>query len=179
MADFASASPQRMGLVSDPRFVEWGAVFAGGVMAAAISFVLLTFGTTIGLSFTSQWASAGLSAKAIASLAAFWTMASQIGAAMIGGYVAGRMRSRMGEIAEHEVEFRDGLHGGLVWAIGVSIGAGLLFAAVHDGCPAGEQGIGQRNGHKSNWIPGRRLAAHRWHAHTSRHGGHKPSDQRW
>jgi hypothetical protein len=31
-------------------FVEWGAVLAGAFLAAAISFVLLTFGTAIGLS---------------------------------------------------------------------------------------------------------------------------------
>jgi hypothetical protein len=35
-------------------------------------------------------------------------MAQQIGAAMVGGYVAGRMRSRWDQITEHEVEFRDG-----------------------------------------------------------------------
>src|SRR5687768_17700700 len=73
-------------------FVEWGAVFAGAVLAAAISFVLLTFGTAIGLSATSPWPNAGLSAKLIASLAVFWAMALQIGAFLAGGYVAGRDR---------------------------------------------------------------------------------------
>jgi hypothetical protein len=36
-------------------FVEWGAVLAGAALSAAISFVLLTFGTAIGLSATSPW----------------------------------------------------------------------------------------------------------------------------
>src|SRR5437588_473826 len=75
-------------------FVEWGAVLAGAVLAAAISFVLLTFGAAIGLSATSPWPNSGLSAKVIASLAVFWAMAQQIGSIMLGGYVAGRMRSR-------------------------------------------------------------------------------------
>ena len=97
-------------------------------MAAALSFVLLTFGAAIGLSFVSPWANAGASTKVIASLAVFWTMAQQIGAAMVGGYVAGRMRSRWGETTEHEVEFRDGLHGGLVWAVGIIISAALLLS---------------------------------------------------
>ena len=110
-------------------FVEWGAVLAGGAMAAAISFVLLTFGTAIGLSFVSPWANVGASTKVIASLAVFWTMAQQIGAAMVGGYIAGRMRSRWGETTEHEVEFRDGLHGGLVWAVSIIISAALLLSA--------------------------------------------------
>ena len=110
-------------------FVEWGAVFAGGAIAAAISFVLLTFGTSIGLSFVSPWANSSAAPKVVASLAVFWMMAQQIGASIIGGYVAGRMRSRWGENTEHEIEFRDGLHGGLVWALGVIISAFLLLSA--------------------------------------------------
>src|SRR4051795_5469593 len=90
-------------------FVEWGAVLAGAILAASLSFVLLTFGTAIGLSATSPWPNSGLSAKLIASLAVFWAMAQQIGSIMVGGYVAGRMRSRWHE-AGHEAEFRDGLH---------------------------------------------------------------------
>src|SRR4030088_1535758 len=108
-------------------FVEWGSVLAGAILAAAISFVLLTFGTAIGLSATSPWPNSGASAKVIASIAVFWAMAQQIGAFMAGGYVAGRMRSR-GHEAGHEVEFRDGLHGGLVWAVGVVIGAALFLS---------------------------------------------------
>src|SRR5437588_1743477 len=107
-------------------FVEWGAVFAGAVLAAAISFVLLTFGAAIGLSATSPWPNSGLSAKVIASLAVFWAMAQQIGSIMLGGYVAGRMRSRWHEPG-HEAEFRDGLHGALVWAVAVLISAFLVF----------------------------------------------------
>ena len=110
-------------------FVEWSSVFAGAVLAAALSFVLLTFGTAIGLSATSPWPSSGLSVKWLASLAVFWALTQQIGAFMAGGYVAGRMRSRWRGTADHETEFRDGLHGGLVWAVGVVIGAALLMAA--------------------------------------------------
>src|SRR5436190_4664694 len=108
-------------------FVEWGAVLAGAFLAAAISFVLLTFGTAIGLSATSPWPNSGTSAKVIASVAVFWAMAQQIGAFMAGGYVAGRMRSRWHEVG-HEAEFRDGLHGGLVWAVGVVVGAALFLS---------------------------------------------------
>ncbi len=109
-------------------FVDWGAVLAGAFLAAALSFVLLTFGTAIGLSATSPWPGSGMSAKVLASLAVFWVMAQQIGAFMVGGYVAGRMRSRWHEVNQDEVEFRDGLHGGLVWAVGIVIGAAMLLA---------------------------------------------------
>lgn len=109
-------------------FVEWGAVLAGAFLAAAISFVLLTFGAAIGLSATSPWPNSGVSAKLITTLAVLWAMMQQIGAFMVGGYVAGRMRSRWHEPTQHEVEFRDGLHGGLVWAVGIVIGAALAMA---------------------------------------------------
>jgi hypothetical protein len=110
-------------------FVDWGAVLAGAFLAASLSFVLLTFGTAIGLSATSPWPGSGVSAKVLASLAVFWVMAQQIGAFMVGGYVAGRMRSRWHEANQDEVEFRDGLHGGLVWALGIVIGAAMFFAS--------------------------------------------------
>lgn len=113
--------------VGPASFVEWGAVLAGAVLAAALSFVLLTFGAAIGLSATSPWPNSGLSVKVIASLAVFWALAQQIGSLMAGGYVAGRMRSRWHEAGD-ETEFRDGLHGGLVWAVAVLISAFFVFA---------------------------------------------------
>jgi hypothetical protein len=67
--------------------------------------------------------------KFLAGLAVFWTMVQQIGAFMAGGYIAGRMRSRWNETTQHEVEFRDGLHGGLVWAVGLVIGVAILMAS--------------------------------------------------
>ena len=114
--------------ITDIPSVEWSAVFAGSFLAAAISFVLLTFGTAIGLSATSPWPNSGLSATVLAGIAVFWIMAQQIGAFMAGGYVAGRMRTGLHGASADEVEFRDGLHGGLVWAVGIVVGAALLMA---------------------------------------------------
>jgi hypothetical protein len=123
-------------------FVEWSAILAGAVLAAALSFVLLTFGTAIGLSATSPWPNSGLSSKVIASLAVFWVMVQQIGSVMAGGYVAGRMRSRWHE-AGYEAQFRDGLHGGLVWAVGVLISALLVFATAGVAAKAGANVLGK------------------------------------
>ena len=113
---------------SNASFVEWGAVWAGGALAAALSFVFLAFAAATGLSFVSPWQGSWAPVTAVASFALFFVMAQQIGAAMAGGYVAGRMRSRWGEATAHEVEFRDGLHGGLVWAVSVIMTAILLFS---------------------------------------------------
>lgn len=112
-----------------PSFVEWGPVIAGALLAAALSFVLLTFGAAIGLSATSPWPGSGISAKLLAAIAVFWTLVQQIGAFLVGGYIAGRMRNRWQDAPQHETEFRDGLHGGLVWAVGIVIGAMLVMAS--------------------------------------------------
>ena len=53
------------------KFVEWSAIIAGAVLAAALSFVFLTFGSAIGLSAVSPWPDSGVSAKTLASLAVF------------------------------------------------------------------------------------------------------------
>lgn len=132
--------------VAKPSFVEWSAVLAGAVLASAISFVLLTFGTAIGLSATSPWPNSGLSVKAIAALAVFWTMTQQIGAFLIGGYVAGRLRTRWTDASQDEAEFRDGLHGGLVWAVGVVIGAALLMATAGAAARTGIETAGNAAG---------------------------------
>ena len=136
-------APSSSGAASTPgtSFVEWGAVLAGAVLAAAITFVLLAFGAAIGLSATSPWPNSGASTKVIASLAVFWAMALQIGAFMAGGYVAGRMRSRWHETG-HEAEFRDGLHGGLVWAVGVVLGAALFLSAAGTAAKTGAEVAG-------------------------------------
>jgi hypothetical protein len=56
-------------------------------------------------------------------------MAQQIGAFLAGGYVAGRMGSQWTRPRTDDIEFRDGLHGALVWAVGIVIGAALMMAA--------------------------------------------------
>jgi hypothetical protein len=127
MTEVSTQIASRADTAAGPSFVDWAAVIAGAVLAAALSFVLLAFGTAIGLSATSPWPNSGLSVKVIASFALFWAMLQQIGSVMAGGYVAGRMRTRW-HSSGHEADFRDGLHGGLVWAIGVLISALLLFA---------------------------------------------------
>jgi hypothetical protein len=138
-----SPSPARP--VAGVSYVEWGAVFAGAVLAAAIAFVLLTFGTAVGLSTTSAWPHSGASAKTVATLAVLWALMQQIGAFLIGGYVAGRMRTRWAESGD-EADFRDGLHGGLVWAVGVAFGALLFLTAAGAAARTGAEIAGQAAG---------------------------------
>lgn len=115
--------------VSEVRtnYVEWGPVLAGAVVASAISFVLFTAGSAIGLSLLSPYPSQSYGRSA-ASLAAFWTIFVPIFSLLIGGYLAGRMRAAWSANPD-EVEFRDGVHGLLVWSSAVVIGGLLAYLA--------------------------------------------------
>lgn len=107
-------------------YLDWGAIFAGAVMAAAISFVLLTAGGAIGLSMISAQDASYPATAAYA--AAFWVMAVPIGALLAGGYIAGRMRAAWSEGTD-EGDFRDGVHGALVWGLSILLGAILAASA--------------------------------------------------
>jgi hypothetical protein len=106
--------------------LEWAPVVAGAIAAAAISFVLLTFGAAVGLTLASPWPNAGASAITVAIVVGVWLMAVQAGSFAAGGYLAGRLRSARLESTLPEGQFRDGAHGFLVWALGVLFGSVLL-----------------------------------------------------
>ncbi|MDO9383030.1 MAG: hypothetical protein Q7T86_09240 [Hyphomicrobiaceae bacterium] len=111
-----------------PAYVDWAAIFAGAVLAAALSFVLLTAGAAIGLSLLS--ADGPSHTKTAGYLAAFWSIAVPIGSLLAGGYIAGRMRPAWGESID-EGDFRDGVHGLLVWGVSILFGAALAMSAAH------------------------------------------------
>jgi hypothetical protein len=125
MAVFARRLPVASRAGAGVSYLEWSVIFAGAVGAAAISFLLLTFGASIGLSLTSPWPGAGVSVWATVIAVAWWTVLVEIGSFFVGGYLAGRMRTRWGATPRSEGEFRDGAHGFMVWAVGV-----LMFALV-------------------------------------------------
>lgn len=108
--------------------VDWPAIIAGAIIASAISLVLLTFGSAVGLTLTSPFESEGMSAVGIAVALAIWLVIVQVWSFLAGGYVTGRMRRRAYDATEHESDVRDGMHGLLVWGTGVIIG-GLILAS--------------------------------------------------
>jgi hypothetical protein len=98
-------------------------------VAAALSLALLALGTGIGLSAVSPWANAGASASRIGRTAIAWLVLTQLIASSVGGYLAGRLRTRWVNIHTHEVYFRDTAHGFLVWAVGLVMTAAFLTSA--------------------------------------------------
>src|SRR6188768_1806479 len=74
--------------------VSWPAIFAGATAAAALSYVLVILGFGLGLSSISPWTNAGTSAKALGVATIIWLAFTQIAASGMGGYLAGRLRSK-------------------------------------------------------------------------------------
>lgn len=112
------------------HYVDWGAIIAGAVLASGISFLLFTFGTAIGLSMVSPYEGEGSSRTAYFIVLGLWSIWVIVSSFLAGGYLAGRLRRRIGDGTPHEIEVRDGAHGLVVWAVGVVVGSLLLIHGV-------------------------------------------------
>ena len=109
--------------------VSWSAVIAGGVVSAALGLILLALGSGVGLSSVSLWSGAGASAAALSTGAILWLIFMQIVSASMGGYLAGRLRTRWTSVHTDEVYFRDTAHGFLSWAVATVATAAFLATA--------------------------------------------------
>ena len=110
--------------------VDWAAIIAGAVAALAISGLLTAFGAAIGLSLTSAHRGSGLSLTSLAIAAALWMVMVHVWSFTVGGYLAGRL-SEISDPDLHEVRFRAGANGFMVWALGTAVG--LVFLALAAG----------------------------------------------
>ncbi len=115
------------GTADQSSYVDWPAIIVGALVASAISLVMLTFGSALGLTLSSPFENEGMSAIGLAIAFGLWLVWVQVSGFMAGGYVTGRLRKRMFDATEHESDVRDGLHGIAVWATGVVIG-GIMLA---------------------------------------------------
>jgi hypothetical protein len=109
--------------------VSWSAVLAGGFVTAALSLILLALGTGLGFASVSVWSGVGASASAIGTAAIFWFILIQILSASMGGYLAGRLRTKWTGIHTDEVYFRDTAHGFLAWSVALVVTAAFLASA--------------------------------------------------
>ena len=115
---------------SSSSAVAWGAIIAGAAGAAALSLILLILGTGLGLSSVSPFSDRGASSTTFGVSTILWITLTQLAASGMGGYLAGRLRTRW--IATHtdEVYFRDTAHGFLAWAIATLATAAMLGSAI-------------------------------------------------
>jgi hypothetical protein len=109
--------------------VSWGAVIGGAFAAAAISLIMLALGAGFGLSTVSPWSNVGASAATVGAMAIIWLIITEIVASSMGGYLAGRLRTKWRAIHNDEVHFRDTANGFLVWAVAVVITVAFLAAS--------------------------------------------------
>jgi hypothetical protein len=110
--------------------VSWPAVVAGAVVSCALTVVLIAFGLGLGLSVVSPWAGAGVSATTFKIGTGLYLIVIAMLSSSIGGYIAGRLRTRWIGVHSDEVYFRDTAHGFVAWAFTSVLGTILLASPV-------------------------------------------------
>jgi hypothetical protein len=130
-ADYAESRSDRMGSRNEAHSsgVSWGAVIGGAFVAAAFYLILLALGAGLGLSAVSPWLHVGASASAVGLAAIIWLIFIEVIASALGGYLAGRLRTKWALIHTDEVYFRDTANGFLAWAVALVISVTVLASA--------------------------------------------------
>jgi hypothetical protein len=72
--------------------VSWGAIIAGGFVAAAVTLIVAAFGVGVGLAVVSPWSGEGISATTASWAAGIFLVVIAMLASTIGGYITGRLR---------------------------------------------------------------------------------------
>lgn len=126
---------QRMGNDAIPPLsrtgaVSWGSIAAGAAAAASLSLILLILGVGLGLSSVTPWARDGVSVARFGVSTILWLTLTQLLASAMGGYLAGRLRTKWPEVHADEVYFRDTAHGFLAWAVASLATAALLTSVI-------------------------------------------------
>lgn len=110
--------------------VSWGAIIAGGVAAAAIAIILMFLGTGLGLMAVSPWTDREGAEKTLGIGVIVWSFLVQIIAFGVGGYLAGRLRTRWTALHRDESYFRDTAHGFLTWSLGSLVTLCIMTSTV-------------------------------------------------
>lgn len=123
---------QTTGVVSTERIepttsgVSWAAVIAGAAASCALTLLLLSFGAGMGFAVVSPWGGRGVSSSTFEIGTGLYFIVMAMISSAIGGYLAGRLRTKWAGIHTTEVQFRDTAHGFLAWAVASVLGAVLL-----------------------------------------------------
>jgi len=126
--------------------VSWPAIVAGGTATAALPLLLLAFGTGTGFSVVSPWSGSGIAATTFSIWTGLYLAVIAMLSSSIGGYLAGRLRTKWAGAHTHEVHFRDTAHGFLAWAFATVLGAAVLGAAATSIISGASSGLSQAAG---------------------------------
>jgi hypothetical protein len=110
-------------------YIQWGPVVAGAITAAALAFVLHTFASGIGIAVSSASPTWRDGSTALWLLSGLYLLVVAFISYGLGGYIAGRARTRFAGTSLEEVEIRDGGHGLVVWALATVLTGLLAFGA--------------------------------------------------
>src|SRR5215831_6397460 len=116
-------------IVAEDFAINWAAVVAGAFAAAALTLLLMAFGAGMGFSAVSPWGSSGVSATTFSIGTGLYLIVTAMLSSTIGGYLAGRLRTRWDAVHTDEVFFRDTAHGFMSWACAIVVSAAVLGAA--------------------------------------------------
>lgn len=108
--------------------LQWGPIIAGALAACAVSSIMVTFATTVGLGVSSAsptWRDASV---ALWILSGIYLVLQALISFGCGGYLAGRCRAPYNSGIAEDNESRDGIHGVAAWALAVVIG--IILAAL-------------------------------------------------
>jgi hypothetical protein len=108
--------------------VSWAANAAGAVTTSALTLVLLAFGAGMGFLASSPWNPAASATKFEVAAGIYLLVVATLSSS-VGGYLAGRLRTKWVDLHSHEVYFRDTAHGFLSWAFATVISVALLASA--------------------------------------------------
>jgi hypothetical protein len=108
--------------------VSWSAIFAGAVVALAVSIFLTVLAAGFGMTFGFGGLATRDSLSTFTPELGAGAIAIQVVSAALGGYLAGRLRHAWLGAHTDEAHFRDTAHGLIAWA--VSMLAGIVLAAM-------------------------------------------------
>lgn len=114
---------------SDRTTLSWGAVIAGAIASAALTLFLLALGVGLGFSIVSPWSDQGVSATTFHVVAGVYLVCVALLSSAVGGYLAGRLRTRWPGVHDDEIYFRDTAHGLVTWALATVLMVGVLGGA--------------------------------------------------
>ncbi|GLQ81331.1 hypothetical protein GCM10007881_48520 [Mesorhizobium huakuii] len=106
-----------------------------------MTFILMLLGSGLGLSMVSPWSGSGASITTFAVSTAVWLVIVQWLSSGVGGYLAGRLRTKWVGIHTDEVYFRDTAHGFLAWALATLLVVGVLGSALSAAVGTGVQAV--------------------------------------
>jgi hypothetical protein len=107
--------------------IEWSPVIAGAIAAAAVALVLHGFAVAIGLAVSSAAPTWRDTSFALVLLSGLFLLLAAVLSYGFGGYVAGRLRSRI-SLGDDDLSFSDGMHGLITWGVATLLTAFLALA---------------------------------------------------